>query len=101
MLFTDKYLFFIGLGSITPSYQHDMLTACSIDIYITNDHEDTMQESPCTYQCRLESIDNIELCISCGRTRDEIVNWREFDQVQKDIVFKLSNMRLLEKLGKI
>jgi len=78
-----------------------MLTACTNDIYITNDHEDTMQESPCTYQCRLESIDNIELCISCGRTRDEIVNWREFDQVQKDIVFTLCNQRLLEKLGKI
>jgi len=60
-----------------------------------------MQESPCTYQCRLESIDNIELCISCGRTRDEIVNWQEFDQVQKDIVFTLCNQRLLEKLGKI
>ena len=78
-----------------------MLTACTNDIYITNVHEDTMQESPCTYQCRLESIDNIELCISCGRTRDEIVNWREFDQVQKDIVFTLCNQRLLEKLGKI
>jgi len=78
-----------------------MLTACTNDIYITNDHEDTMQESPCTYQCRLESIDNIELCISCGRTRDEIVNWQEFDQVQKDIVFALCNQRLLEKLGKI
>jgi|DEB0MinimDraft_3_1074331.scaffolds.fasta_scaffold90612_1 predicted Fe-S protein YdhL (DUF1289 family) len=78
-----------------------MLTACTNDIYITNVHEDTMQESPCTYQCRLESIDNIELCISCGRTRDEIVNWQEFDQVQKDIVFTLCNQRLLEKLGKI
>lgn len=78
-----------------------MLTACTNDIYITNEHEDTMQESPCIYQCRLESIDNIEMCISCGRTRDEIVNWSEFDQVQKDIVFKLSNERMLKKLGKI
>ena len=81
-----------------------MLTTCTNDIYITNDHEDTMsslqQESPCIFQCKLESIDNIEMCISCGRTRDEIVNWREFDQAQKDIVFKLSNQRMLEKLGK-
>ena len=59
-----------------------------------------MQESPCIFQCRLESIDDIELCISCGRTRDEIVNWSEFDQVQKDIVFKLSNERMLKKLAK-
>lgn len=100
-----------------------MLTTCSFDIYITNDHENNMtsypQESPCSrdsddlgtqddnklspciFQCRLESIDNIEMCISCGRTRDEIVNWREFDQAQKDIVFKLSNERMLKKLGKI
>ena len=69
-------------------------------IYITHEHEDTMQESPCIFQCRLESIDDIELCISCGRTRDEIVNWSEFDQVQKDIVFKLSNERMLKKLAK-
>ena len=100
-MLTDKYLFFIGFGSITPSYQHDMLTTCSIDIYITNVHEDTMQESPCVFQCRLESIDNIELCISCGRTRDEIVNWRDFDQAQRNTVFQLSNQRLLGKLGKI
>ena len=82
-----------------------MLTTCSFDIYITNDHEDNMtslhQESPCIFQCRLESIDDIEMCISCGRTRDEIVNWSEFDQAQKDIVFKLSNERMLKKLGKI
>ena len=59
-----------------------------------------MQESPCIFQCRLETIDNTELCIACGRTRSEIVNWSEFDQAQKDIVFKLSNERMLKKLGK-
>lgn len=77
-----------------------MLTTCTFDIYITHDHEDTMQESPCIFQCRLETIDNTELCIACGRTRSEIVNWSEFDQAQKDIVFKLSNERMLKKLGK-
>jgi predicted Fe-S protein YdhL (DUF1289 family) len=59
------------------------------------------QQSPCTYQCRLESIENEEMCISCGRLRDEIVNWREYDDNQKQIVFQLSNKRLLEKLAKI
>ena len=59
------------------------------------------QESPCIFQCRLESIDNIEMCISCGRTRDEIVNWSEFNQSQKETVFAISNKRLLKKLGKI
>ena len=82
-----------------------MLTTCSFDIYITNDHEDTMtsypQESPCIFQCRLETVESVEMCISCGRTRDEIVNWSEFDRAQKDIVFKLSNERMLKKLGKI
>jgi len=77
-----------------------------------------MQESPCIFQCRLETIDseqmtilqtnnlldkdcnNTELCIACGRTRSEIVNWSEFDQAQRDIVFKLSNERMLKKLAK-
>ena len=75
--------------------------------------------SPCISMCRLESIEskqmtilqtnnlldkdciNVELCISCGRTRDEIVNWKEYDINQKEIIFYLSNKRLLEKLGKI
>jgi predicted Fe-S protein YdhL (DUF1289 family) len=59
------------------------------------------QQSPCTYQCRLESIEDEEMCISCGRLRNEIVNWREYDDNQKQIVFQLSNKRLLEKLAKI
>jgi len=59
------------------------------------------QQSPCTYQCRLESIEDEEICISCGRLRDEIVNWREYDDNQKQIVFQLSNNRLLKKLAKI
>ena len=59
------------------------------------------QQSPCTYQCRLESIKDEEMCISCGRLRDEIVNWREYDDNQKQIVFQLSNNRLLRKLAKI
>jgi len=59
------------------------------------------QQSPCTYQCRLESIEDEEMCISCGRLRDEIVNWREYDNNQKQIVFQLSNNRLLRKLAKI
>ena len=59
------------------------------------------QHSPCTYQCRLESIEDEEVCISCGRLRNEIVNWREYDDNQKQIVFQLSNNRLLRKLAKI
>ena len=59
------------------------------------------QQSPCTYQCRLESIEDEEICISCGRLRDEIVNWREYNDNQKQIVFQLSNNRLLRKLAKI
>jgi len=59
------------------------------------------QQSPCTYQCRLESIEDEEMCISCGRLRDEIVNWKEYDDNKKQIVFQLSNNRLLRKLAKI
>lgn len=62
---------------------------------------DNFSDSPCTYQCRLESIDNQDMCISCGRLRDEIVNWQDMDSIDKQNVFKISNERLLRKLGKI
>ena len=62
---------------------------------------DIFSDSPCTFQCRLESIENEEMCISCGRLRDEIVNWRDMDTIDKQNVFKISNERLLRKLGKI
>lgn len=61
----------------------------------------TNDKSPCTFQCRLESVENVELCISCGRTREEIVNWKEMDSIDKANVFKISNERLLRKLAKI
>ena len=57
--------------------------------------------SPCISMCRLESIDNEDICISCGRTRDEIVNWRDMDDIDKQNVFKISNDGLLKKLAKI
>ena len=57
-------------------------------------------ESPCIYQCRLETINQIEMCIACGRTRAEIVNWKDFDEKQKEVVFVMSNQRILEKLAK-
>jgi len=56
-------------------------------------------ESPCIYQCHLIAIDSLELCAACGRTRSEIVNWRDFDDKQKEVVFKMSNQRLLDKLS--
>jgi predicted Fe-S protein YdhL (DUF1289 family) len=43
---------------------------------------------------------SLELCAACGRTRSEIVNWRDFDDKQKEVVFRMSNERLLEKLAK-
>lgn len=57
-------------------------------------------ESPCIYQCRLETINKLEMCIACGRTREEIVNWKDFDDKQKEVVFVMSNQRILEKLAK-
>jgi predicted Fe-S protein YdhL (DUF1289 family) len=40
------------------------------------------------------------MCIACGRTREEIVNWKDFDEKQKEVVFVMSNQRILEKLAK-
>ena len=62
---------------------------------------DNFSDSPCTFQCRLESVDNQEMCISCGRLRDEIVNWSQLDSIDKENVFRISNERLLRKVGKI
>lgn len=63
--------------------------------------QDDSTLSPCTFQCRLESVDNQEMCISCGRLRDEIVNWSQLDSIDKENVFRISNERLLRKVGKI
>ena len=57
-------------------------------------------DSPCIYQCKLVMHNSLELCAACGRTRSEIVNWRDFDDKQKEVVFRMSNERLLEKLAK-
>jgi len=65
------------------------------------DEQDDSKLSPCIYQCKLVTIDDIELCASCGRTRSEIVNWSELDDIEKENVFRVSNERILKKLGKI
>ena len=62
---------------------------------------DNFSDSPCTFQCKLVTIDDLELCASCGRTRSEIVNWRDMDDIDKENVFRISNERLLRKVGKI
>ncbi len=61
---------------------------------------DNFSDSPCTFQCQLESVDNQDMCISCGRLRDEIVNWSQLDPIDKKNVFRISNERLLKKLAK-
>ena len=47
---------------------------CSSDSYDLGEQDDSVL-SPCTFQCKLVTIDDLELCASCGRTRSEIVNW--------------------------
>lgn len=59
-----------------------------------------MIESPCTFQCRLVKNDTLELCASCGRTRQEIVNWTKYSLYkQKDIIETLPGR--LKNLAKI
>lgn len=44
-------------------------------------------QSPCNKMCKLNEKDT---CISCGRTLNEIINWRNFSQEKKlEIVNKL------------
>ena len=64
------------------------------------DMTENFSDSPCTFQCKLVTIDDIELCASCGRTRSEIVNWNQLDPIDKKNVFRISNERLLKKLAK-
>lgn len=37
-------------------------------------------QSPCIKMCRL---DDKGFCISCGRTLEQIINWRHYSQEQK------------------
>lgn len=64
------------------------------------DEQDDNQLSPCTFQCRLVKNDTLELCASCGRTRQEIVNWTKYSLYkQKDIIETLPGR--LKNLAKI
>ena len=93
----DKYLFFIGFGSMLLTIWQ--LVNMLVNIFYI--YKKNMYNFPCTFQCKLVTIDDLELCASCGRTRSEIINWRDMDSIDKQNVFRISNERLLRKLAKI
>lgn len=43
-----------------------------------------MSESPCTRNCSLEN----DVCVSCGRTRAEIVSWGQMTDEEKASVLE-------------
>ena len=54
-----------------------------------------MVNSPCTGICKL--IKNDKLCISCGRSIEEIVNWRNYSNKEKEkIIKKIHNQSILK-----
>ena len=56
-----------------------------------------MVKSPCTGICKL--INNDKLCISCGRSIEEIVNWRNYNNKEKEeIIKKIHNQSILKNL---
>lgn len=50
-------------------------------------------ESPCVSVCRYEN----EICIGCGRTVDEVVNWYDMSDNEKQLVLN----RLAEQNKKL
>ena len=46
-----------------------------------------MIDSPCTNECATDG----NKCISCGRTIDEIINWTELSDEQKQAVLDRIN----------
>ena len=47
-------------------------------------------ENPCISLCQLNS----EMCVSCGRTREEIRKWRGMKRPEKMAAVKLASVRL-------
>tara|TARA_B100000780_G_scaffold255122_1_gene203614 strand:+ start:411 stop:590 length:180 start_codon:yes stop_codon:yes gene_type:complete len=55
-----------------------------------------MIKSPCTGICTL--INNNKLCVGCGRSIDEIVNWVYLSNDKKEkIIQKINDKSILEK----
>ena len=55
-----------------------------------------MVKSPCTGICKLKK--NGKLCISCGRSIEEIVNWGNYSNKEKEeIIKKIPNQSILKK----
>ena len=56
-----------------------------------------MVKSPCTGICKLKK--NGKLCISCGRSIEEIVNWGNYSNKEKEeIIKKIPNQSILKNL---
>jgi len=59
-----------------------------------------MIKSPCTGICTL--INNNKLCVGCGRSIDEIVNWVYLSDDKKEkIIQRINNKSILKKTLKI
>lgn len=52
--------------------------------------------SPCTGHC---GINNKQLCVGCGRTRDEITSWRTMSEEEQKETIKRCEERIKENNG--
>lgn len=50
-----------------------------------------MTESPCKNACRLNAND---ICITCGRSRDEVASWTTLSVAERQQVNELAKIRL-------
>jgi predicted Fe-S protein YdhL (DUF1289 family) len=53
-----------------------------------------MTDSPCKYQCKLETIHGKEICTACGRAMQDIRQWNVYSEEQKYISNVLAEYRL-------
>jgi len=51
-------------------------------------------KSPCKKICKLNEC---KICVGCGRTLDEIINWTKYDKTVKDEIIRRSFGRITEK----
>jgi len=56
-----------------------------------------MVQSPCKNICRLDP--NANLCLGCGRTKNEIIKWVHYNDKEKSkIIKKASKKKYLQEL---
>ncbi|GIZ13528.1 DUF1289 domain-containing protein [Pseudomonas sp. NCCP-436] len=55
-----------------------------------------MGKNPCIKVCEFKE----GVCLGCGRSRQEIRDWKRLDKDEKRLLLAIADMRLLEACGR-